>query len=264
MRIIRLIDTEDWEGYGLLTHDGSALRLQGNIFNEITTDGTSIQIAKLLAPITPCNIFCIGLNYTDHALETGAKNPEYPIVFMKPTSALNHPGESIPIPACCIHGPEVDFEAELAVIIGKNARNVSEDTALEYVFGYTAANDISARRWQKHGGGQWIRGKGFDGFCPLGPVLVTADEIPNPQNLHIRSILNNVTMQDSNTKNMLFSVASLISFLSQDTTLLQGSVILTGTPAGVGFSRNPPVFLHPGDTITVEITGIGKLENKII
>jgi len=265
MHIIRFLDTNGWERYGIPADNGSALILHGNIFGELTTDGASAHIAKLLAPIVPSNIFCIGLNYADHALETGAKTPEYPVVFMKPTSALNHPHAVIPIPACCTHGLEVDFEAELAVIIGKNARNVCEDKALEYVYGYTAANDISARRWQKYGGGgQWTRGKSFDGFCPLGPMLVTAEEIPNPQNLKIRSILNGKIMQDSDTANMLFSVARLISLLSQDTTLLQGTVILTGTPAGVGFIRKPPVFLQPSDNIVIEIEHIGRLENLVM
>lgn len=265
MQIIRFLDTQDYEGYGTPTDDGNVLRLKGSLFNELIPDGTITSIAKILAPIVPCNIFCIGLNYADHAAETGAIVPEYPVVFMKPTSAVNHPGAPISIPACCTHGPEVDFEAELAVVIGKIARNVIESQALEHVFGYTVANDISARRWQKHGGGgQWVRGKSFDGFCPLGPMLVTADAISNVQQLRIRSLLNGQVMQDGNTANMLFSVARLISLLSQDTTLLPGTVILTGTPAGVGFTRKPPVFLQPGDTIVIDVEGIGRLENPII
>jgi 2-keto-4-pentenoate hydratase/2-oxohepta-3-ene-1,7-dioic acid hydratase in catechol pathway len=159
----------------------------------------------------------------------------------------------------------VDFEAELVVIIGTTARNVSESQALQHVYGYTIANDISARRWQKYdGGGQWVRGKSFDSFCPLGPLLITADEISNPQHLRIASILNGVVMQNSNTANMLFSIARLISLLSQDTTLLPGTAILTGTPAGVGFTRNPPVFLQAGDKIVIEIENIGTLENTVI
>lgn len=265
MQIIRCLDTQGYISYGTFAADGQVLRLIGEFFNELIPDGSSIQVSKLLAPIVPSNIFCIGLNYADHAAETGASIPEFPVVFMKPTSAINHPGCAIPIPNCCTHGPEVDFEAELAVVIGKAARNVKEAHALDYVFGYTAANDISARKWQKHGGGgQWIRGKGFDGFCPLGPVLVTADAISNPNALRIRTVLNGIIMQDGNTADMLFSVARLISLLSQDTTLLPGTVILTGTPSGVGFTRKPPVFLQPGDNVVIEIDGIGRLENVIV
>ena len=158
----------------------------------------------------------------------------------------------------------MDFEAELAVVIGTRARNVSTEDALQYVFGYTCANDVSARRWQKHGGGgQWIRGKSFDTFCPMGPLLVTADEITDPQDLAIRSELNGQTMQSSNTHDMIFSVAQLIAFISRDTTLLPGTVILTGTPEGVGFARKPPVYLADGDTIEVIIEGIGTLVNTV-
>ncbi|MCB1775707.1 MAG: fumarylacetoacetate hydrolase family protein, partial [Gammaproteobacteria bacterium] len=174
------------------------------------------------------------------------------------------PGETIRIPAACEHGPEVDFEAELAVVIGKEARNVGVDEALRYVLGYTCANDVSARRWQKHGGGgQWVRGKSFDTFCPLGPVIVTADEIPDPQRLAIRSELNGEVMQSSTTADMIFSVAELVAFLSRDTTLAPGTVILTGTPEGVGFARKPPVFLDDGDTITISVGAIGTLSNPV-
>jgi len=177
---------------------------------------------------------------------------------------LNHPGAPIVIPASCEHGREVDFEAELAVVLKRAAREVPEDMAMDYVLGYTAANDVSVRRWQKHGGGgQWIRGKGFDTFCPLGPALVTVDEIPDPQALQLRSILNGEVMQDGHTSDMMYTVAQLISLLSQDTTLLPGTVILTGAPPGVGFARKPPVFLGPGDNIVVEVDAIGRLENPV-
>jgi len=265
MHIIRFLDCNGQEGYGVPGDDGGALRLRGDLFSGLRPSGEWTQVAQLLAPLVPCNIFCIGLNYPAHTAETGARIPEYPVLFMKPTSALNHPGAPIPIPACCIHGPEVDFEAELAVVIGRPARDVPEACALEYVFGYSVANDVSARRWQKHGGGgQWVRSKGFDGFCPLGPVLVTADEIPDPQGLRVRSRLNGELMQDGHTSAMLYPVARLISLLSQDTTLLPGTLILTGTPAGVGVARTPPVFLLPGDTIVVEVEGIGRLENPVV
>ena len=183
---------------------------------------------------------------------------------MKPGTAVTDPGSPILLPAACEHGPEVDYEAELAVIIGKTAHNVPVENALDHVFGYTCANDVSARRWQKHaGGGQWVRGKSFDTFCPLGPLLVTADEIPDPQALAIRSVLNGRTMQSSNTGDMIFSVAELIAFISRDTTLRPGTLILTGTPEGVGFARRPPVYLADGDTIEITIEGIGTLANPV-
>ncbi|MCB1785759.1 MAG: fumarylacetoacetate hydrolase family protein [Gammaproteobacteria bacterium] len=223
-----------------------------------------IEVQRWLAPVRPTDIYGIGLNYRAHAAETGAPIPENPVMFMKPSTAVTDPGEPILLPRACEHGPEVDYEAELAVVIGRTARDVSEADALDHVFGYTCANDVSARRWQKHaGGGQWVRGKSFDTFCPLGPLLVTADEIPDPQSLPIRSVLNGTTMQSSTTGDMIFSVAKLIAFISRDTTLLPGSVILTGTPEGVGFARKPPVYLSHGDTIEIVIDGIGTLRNPV-
>jgi 2-keto-4-pentenoate hydratase/2-oxohepta-3-ene-1,7-dioic acid hydratase in catechol pathway len=154
----------------------------------------------------------------------------------------------------------VDYEAELAVVVGRTARDVPAQRALEHVLGYTCACDVSARRWQKHGGGgQWVRGKGFDSFCPLGPALVTADEIPNPQRLEVRCTLNGRPMQRGSTADMIFGVAELIAFLSRDTTLLPGTLILTGTPPGVGFARTPPVLLAAGDRLQIAISGIGRL-----
>jgi 2-keto-4-pentenoate hydratase/2-oxohepta-3-ene-1,7-dioic acid hydratase in catechol pathway len=222
------------------------------------------RVARWLAPVQPAAIFGVGLNYRAHAAETGATLPEHPVLFMKPNSAVADPGQAIVLPAACEHGPEVDFEAELAVVIGRSARNVRASDALDYVLGYTCANDVSARRWQKHaGGGQWVRGKSFDTFCPLGPVLVTRDEIPDPQQLKIRSRLNGELMQSSSTADMIHPVAELIAFISRDTTLLPGTVILTGTPEGVGFARQPPVYLADGDTIEIEIEGIGTLSNPV-
>jgi 2-keto-4-pentenoate hydratase/2-oxohepta-3-ene-1,7-dioic acid hydratase in catechol pathway len=223
-----------------------------------------VAVRTWLAPLRPTDIYCVGLNYRAHAAETGSPIPEHPVLFMKPSTAVCNPGSPILLPAACEHGPEVDYEAELAVIIGTMARNVTVDRALDHVFAYTCANDVSARRWQKQaGGGQWIRGKSFDTFCPLGPVLVTADEVPDPQDLAIRSVLNGQTMQSSNTADMIFSVAELIAFISRDTTLSPGTVILTGTPEGVGFARKPPVYLAEGDTIEISIGGIGTLSNPV-
>jgi len=265
MNIIRFLDESNNEQLGTDYRDGCAELLQGELFSNPMPLGERVAVGSLLAPLIPVNIFCIGLNYREHACETGADVPKYPVIFMKPSTTINHPAHAVHLPKCCVRGPEVDFEAELAVVIGRTAKNVAEDEALDYVFGYTIANDISARKWQKHsGGGQWIRGKSFDGFCPMGPLLVTADEIPDPQILRIRTLLNSEVMQDSNTADMIFSIAQIISFLSQDTTLLPGTVILTGTPSGVGFARKPARFLIDGDEISIEIDQLGKLNNSFI
>ncbi|MCC5831029.1 MAG: fumarylacetoacetate hydrolase family protein [Phycisphaeraceae bacterium] len=212
-----------------------------------------IEVQRWLPPIEPVDIWAVGKNYAEHAREFGSSLPENPILFMKPTSSVIGEQEPIIIPAACDRGPEVDYEVELAVIIGPNpVRDISEDQALNYVFGYTVANDITARRWQKHGGAeQWVRGKSFDTFCPIGPIMVTAADIPDPQALAVRTRLNGNLMQDGHTSEMIFSVSKLIAFISRDTTLKPGSVILTGTPSGVGFARKPPVFLSPGDEVEV-------------
>ncbi len=265
MRICRFIDDDGVTRYGRDAETGEIEILEGGFSAGFRPAGRFVRMARRLAPLEPVNIFCIGLNYREHAAETGAAAPQNPVIFMKPTTALNHPGGDIVLPASCRHGPEVDYEAELAVVIGKTARDVAEERALEHVFGYTCANDVSARRWQKQGGGgQWVRGKGFDSFCPLGPLLVTADEIPDPQQLRVRSMLNGETMQDGSTADMIFPVARLVHLMSQDTTLLPGTVILTGTPPGVGFARTPPVFLADGDLIEIEVSGIGRLSNPVV
>jgi len=262
MNIIRFLDASGKIQYGERVDERSARLIHGNIFEAYNSTDNIVKIEKLLAPIVPASILCIGLNYRHHAEETGAQIPEHPILFIKSSNALHNPGDPILIPN--VAPGEVDYECELAVIIGKPAKNVSRDNALEYVLGYTCANDISARRWQKHGGGgQWCRGKSFDTFCPLGPCLVTADEIPNPNDLKIKTILNGKTMQDWTTSDMIFDVPTLISFLSQGTTLLPGTAILTGTPQGVGFARTPRVFLKAGDEVTIEIEHIGALINPV-
>ncbi len=263
MKIIRYIDTLGNSGHASQQPDGTALAIEGNIFGEYQVTDRPVSVSKRLAPIQPIAIVCIGLNYKFHAEETKAAIPQYPVVFMKLPNAIQHPGEPIILPTH-LKSDKVDYECELAVVIGKTAKNVSRESALNHVLGYTCANDVSARDWQKHaGGGQWCRGKTFDTFCPLGPVLVTADEIPNPNSLGIKTILNGQTMQDWNTNDMIFDVATLIQFLSGSTTLLPGTVILTGTPHGVGMARNPPVWLKEGDTVTVEIEKIGSLTNPV-
>jgi 2-keto-4-pentenoate hydratase/2-oxohepta-3-ene-1,7-dioic acid hydratase in catechol pathway len=265
MRIARCIDEQGRTRWVEPTGTKWGLAYAGDgLFDGLTPTEEVIRVVRWLAPVQPTDVYGIGLNYRAHAEETGAQIPVNPVVFMKPSTALNHPGAPIYLPKACRHGPEVDYEAELAVVIGKPARDVPADKALDYVLGYTCGNDVSARRWQKQGGGgQWVHGKSFDRFCPLGPVLVTADEIADPQNLDIRCILNNEVMQTGNTGDMIFSVAELIAFLSEDTTLLPGTVIMTGTPPGVGFARDPQLFLKKGDVVEIEIEGIGRLVNSV-
>ena len=264
MRIIRFLDDRGRCRFGIERPNTQAECLSGDLFGELHPSGELTPIIERRAPLEPTNIFCIGLNYREHANETGQEAPQQPVLFMKPTSTVIGPSEPIRIPAACERGPEVDYEGELAVIIGKAAYDVGESEALDYVFGYACANDVSARRWQKRGGGgQWVRGKSFDTFCPLGPALVTKDEIPDPQRLRLATRLNGELMQSSSTANMIFSVASLISFISRDTTLLPGTVILTGTPPGVGVAREPAVFLKSGDQVTVAIESIGELSNPV-
>ncbi|OQY60377.1 MAG: 5-carboxymethyl-2-hydroxymuconate isomerase [Desulfobacteraceae bacterium 4572_88] len=264
MQIIRFLDENNEEHYGHQYQDNIATLLEGQLFGDLQDTGRQVRVKKLLTPLQPSVILCIGLNYRHHAEETGAELPKYPALFMKNPAAFNHPGDPIILPPICMDPPEVDYEAELAVVIGKTAKNVPASDALDYVLGYTAGNDVSARRWQKHSGaGQWVRGKSFDTFCPLGPVLVTPDEIPDPQTLPLKSVLNGNTMQESNTSDMIFPVAELIEYLSSGMTLLPGTVIMTGTPSGVGFVRQPPVFLQPGDVVEIAIEGISSLVNPV-
>jgi len=264
MRIIRFIDENNNICLGHDYKNDTAISLSGELFDEVYDSGRALRVKKLLSPVQPPAILCIGLNYVEHAGETGLKLPEYPVLFMKNPSAVTNPGDPVIIPRSSMNVPEIDYEVELAVVIGKPAKNVPAAEALDYVFGYTIGNDISARKWQMNAGaGQWVRGKSFDTFCPLGPVLVTKDEIPDPQSLRLTCRLNGTVMQDGNTSNMIFPVAELIAYLSEDTTLLPGTVIMTGTPPGVGYVRNPPVFLKPGDVMELEINGIGILTNPV-
>lgn len=264
MRIIRYLDANNTIGYAAQQADGSALRLEGNIYASPRVTMEEICVKKLLAPIEPSSIICIGLNYRKHAQETGAKFPEFPVVFFKGINTVQHPGEAIQIPTH-LRSDEVDYECELAVVIGRACKNVHRANALDYVLGYTCCNDVSARDWQiQRGGGQWCRGKTFDTFSPLGPVLVTPNEISDPNALSIRTVLNGAVMQNWNTNDMIFSVPALIEFLSGSTTLLPGTVILTGTPHGVGMAQKPPRWLKAGDSVTIEIEKIGALTNPVI
>jgi 2-keto-4-pentenoate hydratase/2-oxohepta-3-ene-1,7-dioic acid hydratase in catechol pathway len=264
MKIVRYLDQDGTSHHASEQPDGSFRRIEGDVFGRFSATDESVRPGKLLSPVVASQVFCIGLNYRKHAEETNAKIPEYPILFMKGVNAVSADREPIQIPR---HLPsqEVDWECELAVVIGKAAKNVRRAEALDYVLGYTCANDVSARDWQiRLCSGQWCRGKTFDTFAPLGPRLVTRDEIPNPNALRIRTILNGETVQDSNTEDMIFDVPQLIEFLSGSTTLLPGTVILTGTPSGVGMARKPQRWLAPGDEVIVEIEGIGKLTNPVV
>lgn len=207
----------------------------------------------------PQKIICIGLNYSDHAAEQGVDLPERPLLFAKWPNTLIGPGEPIVIPPIT---SKVDYEAELGVVIGTRARGVSIENALDAVAGYVCVNDVSGRDLQ-FADGQWVRGKSLDTFCPVGPALVSASEIPDPQVLGIRAILNGEVMQDSTTANMVFGVAEIVAFVSQAITLEPGDLIATGTPAGVGVFQDPQVLLQPGDEITIEIDGIGSLTNPV-
>ncbi|MDB6028659.1 MAG: 5-carboxymethyl-2-hydroxymuconate isomerase [Verrucomicrobiales bacterium] len=263
MKIVRYQNPSGSIEFGAIDSTGKVFKLRGDIYNapEITTEAA--VVSKLLAPIAPTTILGIGLNYRKHAAESGAKVPEYPVLFVKGLNALQHPNDPIEIPTF-LKSDEVDYECELAVVIGKRCKNVSRNDALKYVLGYTCGNDVSARDWQKQkGGSQWCRGKFFDTFAPMGPCLVTADEIPNPNCLQIKTILNGVAVQDWNTNDMIFDVPTLIEFLSGSTTLLPGTVILTGTPHGVGMGKTPPTYLKAGDVVTIEIEKIGQLTNPV-
>lgn len=207
----------------------------------------------------PSKVIAVGLNYRDHAEESGAELPTHPITFAVWPSALIPDGEEIVIPA---HVDRVDYEAELGVVIDREVRDVAVDHALDFVRGYLCGNDVSARTIQA-ADGQWTRGKSFDTFCPIGPRLVSVHELPDPQALAIRCRVNSELLQDGHTSQMAFSVAELISLISASTTLLPGDLILTGTPGGVGVGRNPQRFLEPGDVVEVEIDGIGVLSNPV-
>lgn len=263
MRIIRYQDPQGAVHYGAQLPDESVLLIAGDIFGAFEVTKERARVGKLLAPVAPAGIVCIGLNYRRHAAESNLPVPAHPVVFMKLPTSVQNPGDPILLPRR-LRSDEVDYECELAVVIGKPCKNASRAKALDYVLGYTCANDVSARDWQiKRGGGQWCRGKTFDTFAPLGPCLVLKDEIPNPAGLKIKTVLNGQVMQDWNTGDLIFDVPTLIEFLSGSTTLPPGTVILTGTPHGIGAARKPPVFLKPGDCVTIEIDRIGALMNPV-
>ncbi|MCM3901201.1 MAG: fumarylacetoacetate hydrolase family protein [Pyrinomonadaceae bacterium] len=242
--------------YESLAHDPGAL-------TQAADKGwlTKRSAAYWVAPVPrPGKLICIGLNYRDHAAESNMPIPERPVVFSKFSTAVIAPGEAVIVPPT---SKQVDYEAELAVVIGRRAKNVSVSHALDYVLGYTVFNDVSARDFQ-FADGQWQRGKSCDTFAPMGPKIVTADGVPDPHKLSIKLRLNGKTMQDSNTDQLIFGVPELVAFLSETITLEPGDVIATGTPPGVGFARKPPVFLKAGDVMEVEIEGLGTLNNPVV
>ncbi len=263
MKIFRIQQPDGTIDFTNAQSDGTYERVEGSLADGFEPTGEIIPAGKILSPVAPTQIICIGLNYRRHAEETGSTLPEYPVVFMKTLNALCHPGDPVLIPTHR-RSERVDYEVELAVVIGKSGKNIPESEALDYVAGYTVANDVSARDWQKWGGGgQWVQAKSFDTFCPLGPALVTPDDVPDPQNLRLSTRINGEILQDSSTSDMIFPVAAIISFLSGSRTLLPGTVILTGTPEGVGMARQPMRFLKPGDKMELTIDSIGTLSNPV-
>lgn len=261
MQLLRFVDSEGVVRWGQPWGEGRALPLAGSLLGEGQPRSSPVRMVRRLAPVEPPNILAIGRNYREHAKEMKAEEPlSEPLVFLKATTSVIGPDDAIVLPRSA--PDEVDFEAELAVIIGKRVKNVRIGDAADAIYGFTCANDVSARDCQKRRDQQWARGKSFDTFCPLGPVVVTRDEF-DASDVGVRLILNGQVMQDGRTCDLIFSVPALISYLSHQFTLLPGTVILTGTPSGVGAARQPPVFLRAGDEVTVEIEGIGRLTNRV-
>lgn len=263
MKIIRYEDSSGKIHLAAEQPDGSCLRLEGDLFGGLQSTRETAAMRKILAPIIPEMIWCIGRNYRRHVDEVGMEVSQYPVVFAKGPSAVQNPGDPILVPSRATTS-ELDYEGELVVIIGKACKNAGRDRALEYVAGYTCGNDVSARDWQlKLGGSQWCRGKSFDTFAPMGPCLVTSDTLPEPSGLRIQTVVNGRTMQDGNTRDMIHDVPAIIEFLSQSTTLLPGTAIFTGTPHGVGMAQDPPLWLKDGDEVSVTLEKIGTLTNTV-
>lgn len=218
---------------------------------------------QLLPPVSaPEKVVCVGMNYKDHCLEQNAPIPKEPIIFSKFPSAITGPYDDIILPT---ESQEVDWEVELAFVIGRRGKHIKEEDALSYVAGFTVANDVSARDWQmKRNGKQWLLGKTFDSFCPLGPALVTTDAVKDPHNLNIRCLVNGATVQSSNTEQMIFKTAALVAWVSKFVTLTPGDVFLTGTPPGVGVFRKPAVYLKRGDVVECQIDQLGSIINKVV
>ncbi|KAL8908856.1 MAG: hypothetical protein Q9207_000582 [Kuettlingeria erythrocarpa] len=276
-RLIRFLakDGKTYNGDAILPGPGvtdlaratQAHVIKGDIFGKYEITDQVAEVRLILAPLAREDVKtvrCLGLNYEQHAKESKMSLPKYPVLFYKPVTALSGPFENIPVPAPAQEAEGLDYECELVAIIGKEARDVLEPKALDYVLGYAVGNDVSHREWQlKRGGGQWALGKGFDGWAPFGPGIVSSRLIKDPQSLRITTKLNGRTVQDSSTRDMIFGVAKTISFLSQGTTLLPGDVIFTGTPQGVGSGKSPPLWLKDGDLVEVSLEGVGTCTNKV-
>ena len=263
MKIIRYEDPSGITHHAAQDQGDCYLRIEGTLFDGFRVTSDLAAIRKILAPVIPVMIWCIGQNYGRHADEVGMGVAEYPVVFAKGTNTIQDPGAPIRIPTSA-GSNQVDYEGELVAVIGKKCKDVSRERALNYVAGYTCGNDVSARDWQlKMGGSQWCRGKSFDTFAPIGPCLVTPDSISDPGKLQIQTVVNGRIMQDANTRDMIHDVPALIAFLSQSTTLLPGTLIFTGTPGGVGMAQNPPMWLEDGDELSITIQEIGTLTNRV-
>ena len=264
MKYIRFLsNTSNTPLTGILHPDGSAEPINGKLCGNWQPSGKRVAVRKLLAPIQPSVILAIGLNFRAHAAETHQPIPDFPVLFMKSPWTVQNPHDPIIIPTH-LASTKVDYEAELVVILGRDCKNATPENALDYVLGYTCGNDVTARDWQKSfGGNQWCRGKSFDTFAPLGPCIVTKDELPDPQNLTLQAFVNGQPRQQASTSDHIFSVIDLIVFLSGSTTLPAGTAIFTGTPSGAGFACTPPVYLQAGDIVTIAISGIGELTNPV-
>jgi 2-keto-4-pentenoate hydratase/2-oxohepta-3-ene-1,7-dioic acid hydratase in catechol pathway len=269
MRIIRTLTPAGEPVLAELLDDGRAWPLLVELAGgpagrpQAVRTGQPFVCGPLLCPVDSHCVIGIAQNYRAHALEMGGPLPQQPVFFIKLPGAVCGPGAPIHLPRT-LPSTKVDFEAELAVVLGKPCRDATPANALDHVLGYCCANDVTARDWQKEwGGGQFCRGKGFDTFAPIGPWIVTADAVPDPDMLAIRGLLNGELMQQSSTSDLIFNIRQLICFLSGDTTLPAGTVILTGTPSGVGTARTPPRYLQSGDVYTVEIEGLGSLVNPV-
>lgn len=262
MKIVRFATARYPKGtYGMVDAEGAIRVLKGGLFDPPEPAGDVLEeadIERYLPPVDPPNILAVGLNYCAHAAETSGQLPEAPLLFMKATTALIAHQDNIVLPAAA--PAQVDYEAELVAIIGRKAKNVPIEKALDYVFGFTCGHDVSARDCQQKDG-QWARAKSFDTFAPMGPHVIT---VLDPSDLRVRMRVNGETLQDQSTKDMVFSVPYLVSYLSRSMTLLPGTALYTGTPSGVGFARKPPIFLKPGDVCEVDIEGIGVLRNRVV
>lgn len=262
MKYVRFTSSKYPNGVcGLVEDDGSISVLRGGLLDAVEKTGDKLgesDIVRYLPPIDPPNILAVGRNYREHAAETDDDLPTAPLLFIKATTSLVGHGDTIVIPAAA--PTQVDYEAELVAVIGKKAKNVPIEKALDYVFGYTCGHDVSARDCQGSDG-QWARAKSFDTFAPVGPYVVTGID---PNGLQIRMRVNGETVQDQSSRDMVFNVAYLVSYLSRSTTLLPGTLLFTGTPCGVGMARKPPLFLKPGDLCEVDVEGVGVLRNAVV